>query len=89
MPYFQGKLVNAKGRAVAEPVEGDYQQRREPDGGVVWFGKCTLPLGVVVPLGPYQLVLQNGRTAQVRVVDGTYKMDSAGVLQFEGVGPLP
>jgi hypothetical protein len=89
MPLFRGKIVNDRGRVVTPSVEGFYQQRANPGGTPYWFGELTVPRGEVVPLGPCQLVLDDGRSARIRVQDGTYKRDEPGRVQFEGQGSLP
>jgi hypothetical protein len=89
MEHFRGRLEDS-GKVLAEPIEGSFQVHGRPNGLKSWDGSFVLPSGQFVePGGPYRLVLDDGRSADLLVTTGSYGSHQPSVVVFTGTGPAP
>jgi hypothetical protein len=92
MPMFRGKLQQVQdGPSVSDnPITGQYEVHGGGMSVMTWEGSFTVPANNLLGIGEYRLILDDGRSAYIRILGIT----SAGgqdraVIKFKGNGPPP
>ncbi len=85
---FRGDLYKA-GQLYLSGVNGDIQQQTATSGLLSWSGWFGLPSGGYPPLGDdYQLRLDDGRSAAIRILSVSTGSAQPPVARFKVNGPL-
>jgi hypothetical protein len=89
MMPFHGKVMQG-GKVILDDVDGELEEMIIGGSTKDWHGYSVVPSELMPPAtgGPYVLVLDDGRSGQMKIGRRSPGSHRASVLHFEGSGRL-
>lgn len=88
MEYLRASVKEAE-EVLFENLGVNLYVRKSASGLEDWYGSFELPAGGhIEPVGPYKLILEDGRSGDILISDISISSDLPTLVHFLGSGPL-